>query len=97
MKLSRLHKINEGRYLAFYKRCIERGALPSAGLCGTRISNTPLFDQITPSASDINKLRKANLPSSFWGMETFSVTGLRDFTPLRQNLVLLLAAMNNEL
>jgi hypothetical protein len=82
-----------GKYLDLYKQCIETGEMPDAGLCvcvGRRA------------------LKKIGAPVDvcwYWGYsDTFMESMFADatiraraFTPIRQNIVLLLAAINNEL
>ena len=82
-------------YLEFYRRCLKNKKLPNRGLCGC-ISD-PLLDFFSEAHPDFGR-------SWYWGYDGnhYSEKGTGDevhfaFTPLRQNIVLFMAAMNNEL
>lgn len=87
----------ETPYLDFYFRHMKNGVLPSNGLC-TCFTHHKLFKLIDPDMGQC---------LSYWGfdddpsaMSVFDggeVTRWYSFTQLRQNVVLLMAAMNNEL
>jgi hypothetical protein len=81
---------NKTKYLSFYKKYAKIGTLPSDGLC-------TCFD----SYRDIRELFKPDNVNSwtYWASEEDGYSNNRyyDFNPLRQNIVLLLAAINNEL
>lgn len=92
-----------GKYLKFYERCMKSGQLPSSGLCncfgsfchGTKNKKLSLFD---PSDEEYTRLYAHNKCITYWGSGLSSyapIVGFK-FTPLRQNIVLLMAAMNNE-
>ncbi len=91
-----------GKYLKFYEDCMVTGFLPrKAGLC--REFTHKELKLIKPTTKERNILRKENYFSGYWG-SGFHFTDYPDssilcggFTPLRQTIVLLLAAMNNEL
>ena len=79
-----------GKYLKFYKECLRYGFMPNPGLCYT-FRYDPLFQLIDPERGEM---------ISYWGHDgdDDSEHIIRfEFTPLRQNIVLLMAAMNNEL
>lgn len=88
------------KYLEFYKRCLKTGELPSSGLCGTFYEDMKYFDPPKhplyydnwfwaydgePYGSWCNIPVRKQLQISY------------KFTPLRQNIVLLMAAMAGEL
>jgi hypothetical protein len=85
-----------GKYLDFYKKCMKKGMprdnwlnTPCEGLCESFIQNdlgTDDLDLFEPIDYQYN----SNVPA-YWGGE------IGIFTPLRQTVVLFLAAMNNEL
>jgi len=87
-----------GKYLKFHFDCLESGVLPSDGLCNSLLGNSiQLFE---PTDLDFKRLFKEGLPVAYWGC------GCRygslyerayKYTPLRQTIVLFLAAMNGEL
>lgn len=87
------------KYLEFYKKCMEYGTIPDEGLCvclpGEEIS---LF---YPINRDFYALKHEDCSTVFWA---HGIPGVLDvesraytFTPLRQTIVLFMAAMNNEL
>ncbi len=84
-------------YMDFYYKYAETGKLPKAGLCNCFSADQ--LDLIMPDDY---------WPWDFWaydrlyGLDVLNNASLRTrvaytFGPLRQNLVLLLAALNNEL
>lgn len=87
------------KYLPFYYECLETGRLPHNGLC-TSLGGVELF---RPFQSDVN----SDENSWYWGYDGTRFTEYYDnaqnvrrqyeFTPLRQNIVLFLAVMHNEL
>lgn len=89
-------------HLDFYKKCMLSGSLPCAGLC----NNISWLDFITlelfePTENDRRVLIKENLRVTYWasGAKATDVSDLclTGFTPLRQTIVLFMAAINNEL
>lgn len=77
------------KYLPFYKKCVESGMMPAPGLCWS-LQWDASIDLFRPKYK------------SYWhywatdqGDESFE--GDKRFNPLRQNIVLFMAAMNNEL
>ena len=94
----------ETPYLDLYKEWMREEKIPNTGLCWSvpkRIKKN-IFKYIKPTPEDIKMLNKQNISSTWWGYgiprrnETFN-TRLCKFTPLRQNLILLCAALNDEL
>lgn len=63
------------------------------GLCYW-FNQSDIFILVAPSDEEMDALSMQGLPAVYWGREKFSERG---FTDLRQNLVLLMCAMNNEL
>lgn len=56
----------------------------------------PLLDLVSPTVDDLEELCKLGLDTCHWGSDSKSkMEGV--FTPLRQNIVLLLACLNGEL
>lgn len=86
-------------YLKKYNEWMENG-LPDkskwyyGGLCGAGLSEHALFALMHPTSED----RDTYVLTAFWADEA-EKTYLQPFafTPLRQTIVLFLAAMNNEL
>ncbi len=85
------------RYLDFYNKYMKTGKLPSWGLCNCFIHDIEIF---TPGGT----IDQDN--SWYWGYDGEDRIGINAssyityriaFTPLRQNIVLFLAAMNGEL
>lgn len=81
-----------GKHLQFYMDCMSNGVMPENGLC--RCATTNLI-----SDDDLSLYFK---PYDFIENLYFWASGEKNdkqyvFTPLRQTIVLLLAAINNEL
>lgn len=95
-----------GKHLAFYITCMGNGGkIPycyghyNGGLCGIAY-NSDLIDkqllelfQPTPE----NTLEYEISPTGYWGYDMIGFNYSTEFTALRQNIVLFMAAMNNEL
>lgn len=82
------------KYLPLYYKWAKSGEISSNGLCNCFGEKDALFDLLKPESHQY----------MYWGNDgvaAFQVTSDRDWTrgfnALRQNIVLLLAAMNNEL
>jgi hypothetical protein len=96
-----MSEIKIGKYLQFYIDCMERNErLPDYGLCNA-LGGT-LLELFEPTASDEKELIKEGLSALYWasGYPTDSKYDLQrwhSFTPLRQTIVLFMAAINNEL
>ena len=94
------------KYLEFYKKCLKTGELPGGcpeanGLCEHFDRYSPNWLLIQPTQKDLNNLMAHGLCDAWWASEmrweeNSDLKGFI-FNPLRQNIVLLLAAMNNEL
>lgn len=86
------------KYLPIYYKWMKRQRMEEcSGLCDLfDYGDYDEFDLLKPTDSDIDRLIADGYSSFCWGsgqkQDMFFV-----FTPLRQNIVLLMAAMNNEL
>lgn len=91
--------------LDFYKKCLKDGDLgnmrnypdmKSFGLCASFVGGIEEFDLLEPTFNDSSTTIRKNHCLAYWASN--SVKPLhRQFTPLRQNIVLFIAAMRNEL
>jgi hypothetical protein len=92
-------KKNKPHYLKLYYKWMETGLPHGRGLCMEFYNNpfaADLLEDLTPTEKDFNKLERLGLNQNHWGSD--DARGLYGiFTPLRQNIVLLMAALNNEL
>lgn len=93
-----------GIHLDFYNHCMKTGELPFEGLCicaHRDIISKELLDLFEPSEEEIDLLAWQQLCTTMWASgcreEDVSDECMIGFTPLRQAIVLLMAAMNNEL
>lgn len=81
------------KYLELYYQWIETGRLPNAGLC-----NSLHFKYETTGM--LNEMFRP-VGASYWtpwaGTSKNSIDNCYAFNPLRQNIMLLMAAMNGEL
>ena len=101
------------KHLDFYNQCMETGYLPLVdfgkltGLCGCadrkQISKKKLA-LFEPTIADDSELCRGNFSTGWWGYDVkYSDTrfNIKDreskFTPLRQTIILFIAAMNGEL
>ena len=89
------------KYLSLYYEWLSTGLLPTGGLCQclSEIDRQGTINLFKPKRARHN---------AFWGYDgknrvlwgiycEFDEAVAREFTPLRQNIVLLMAAMNGEL
>ena len=95
--------------LDFYNECMKTGELPEKGLCGCALEgliSNDLLNLFKPTTEEEIKLHEENTSYIFWGYGLFYTDeddcqqyyNVRySFTPLRQTIVLFMAAMNNEL
>lgn len=99
-----------GKHLRFYKDCVKKQKIPTVGLCGCAhdgLIDISILSLLKPEKEDCENLFKERLipfeqaPGSFWasGLSIDAEDALRaySFTPLRQTIVLFMAAINNEL
>jgi len=88
-------------YMQFYYQCMESGCLPDRGLCHS--IGDPRRSAINPGLwvftnKDLQLFEPIEPQLHYWGCEDYvSYDITHGFTPLRQTIVLFLAAMNNEL
>jgi len=82
-------------YLPFYYECIETGYIPRLGLCSI-FGIDQSFRLLCPTSDDYDQLQEDGLPMVYWGKGGWEYSA-SDFSPLRQNIVLFMAAMNGEL
>lgn len=97
------------KHLEFYKTYFTKQRLPDYGLCTCAKSllfhlDKDKLDLFRPTEQDIYELRNEGFSSIWWGYgipygsKKYSYQDRYDlFTPLRQTIVLFLAAMNGEL
>jgi hypothetical protein len=95
------------KHLDFYKACMRAGCLPESGLCScaddddSGYISSKLLDLFYPTPDDMLRLVNDGMPSMYWacGVQLDKIDNNFDriFTPLRQNIVLFMAAINNEL
>ena len=82
-----------------YEHCSPNGLCCS--VIGTDKELSELLARIRPDQEERNLLEDEGFETTFWGSGYKEKCPFNrvssDFTPLRQNLVLLMAAMNNEL
>jgi hypothetical protein len=85
------------KYLKFYQECLDSGRMPDAGLCiclGKR-----KMEIFQPIGREVNYYDGV-LTGLYWASDVNpgdSFARHYGFSPTRQNIVLFLAAMNNEL
>lgn len=90
-------------HLWFYKNYCNTGKMPFDGLCGCvyegGLLSGELLSHFEPTFSDEKELRHNQQSTVYWasGLHMDDDSKFDTFTPLRQTIVLLMAAMNNEL
>lgn len=85
------------KYLEFYKKCLLDGYLPYSGLCACFGGNDAYFQLVMPKYFDSKYEYWGNDYREKYSYDITSFVWEREFNPLRQNIVLLMAAMNGEL
>ncbi len=95
-------KKNKPKYLKIYYEWMKEERLPHGhGLCREfwdNVNDKPqtFLEMVSPTDRDIKILDNKYSHTEYWGSDSvYRLEGV--FTPLRQNLVLLMAALNNEL
>jgi hypothetical protein len=87
-----LNVTSESKYLKLYYEWMESERIPTNGLCSYFGTTDELFSLIDPDRGEC---------LIYWGHEEEFLVSMdrtwHEFTPLRQNVVLLMAAMNGEL
>ncbi len=90
------------RFIDLYYEWITIGKLPDEGLCNSvpKVLRGSL-EQLTPTTEDFYDMYKERMDTAFWDSEMRTDDNYyvccSDFNPLRQNIILLCAAINNEL
>jgi len=87
------------KHIKFYLDCIKTRRIPHNGLCSC--SSYGHIDDFTlnlfvPTDHDEYQLDSEGLEVTYWG-SGLKKEALKKFTPLRQTIVLFMAAINNEL
>lgn len=94
------------KLLQLYEECMVTGELPEIGLCDSVecMGVQRKLKLISPTVGDLDQLIIEGKSIGFWGYEVpynsgrYSTDGRSYvFTPLRQTLLLLMAALNDEL
>lgn len=87
-----------GKYLKFYEKCIGAGRLPHDGLCKS-FGKVKKFQRFIPTCDDFDIMNQEDKSTGYWGsgVKYNNIRKYCGFTPLRQTIVLFMAAMNNEL
>jgi hypothetical protein len=85
--------------LELYKEWAEKGMIPDQGLCLTELGRTESFWMIQPN--DDEEIDESEFVKRlYWGFGEENYESNNDvvytFTPLRQNLVLLIACLEQE-
>lgn len=97
-------KTNNRKYLPIYHEWMSKGQMlrvpdsnifKTSGLCDA-FDDDYLFELIQPTDEDIKGLKLNGLSTFCWASDS-SEHCFYEFTPLRQTIVLFLAALNNEL
>jgi hypothetical protein len=93
-------KKKAGKHLKFYKDCMSTGRLPDFGLCYSLGGR--LLQLFTPTIEEKFQLEDEGLCPIYWAYgvsDDFKNDEERwhSFSSLRQTIVLLMAAINNEL
>lgn len=94
-----------GKHLDFYEKCVVNMKMPGDGLCicanDGDISADILTEYFEPTQGERNHLIDQGLSTWYWASGLNRRTNYSDiaytFTPLRQTIVLFMAAINNEL
>jgi hypothetical protein len=94
-----------GNHLQFYMDCMKHGVMPKSGICINTVDcGGPLSQELlylfTPTDDDRIRLAKKGYNTSYWaaGIITMDQDKIYDeFTPLRQTIILFMAAINGEL
>lgn len=98
----------KGKHLAFYEECMETGNLKygnsriGSGLCQSARDgyiDSALLSRFVPTEEDEDFLDAEHLSTGWWGsgLDWQDSKKYTSFTPLRQTIVLFMAAINGEL
>lgn len=89
------------KLITLYKEWMDGGELPEDGLCNSLFYTKyhECLDMFEPTDDELIELAASGLSQSYWGSGLKADCNDRyyAFTPLRQTIVLLICAMNNEL
>ncbi len=88
-------KKKKGKYLKFYNDAIKYGKMKDAGLCEC-FEFDGFIVLFEPTYENKDELRDNKKSVMYWGSDNGNWLCYK-FTPLRQTIVLFMAAMNNEL
>lgn len=91
-------------YFDCYKTWCKAGRLPKGGLCNSlpdHLFEKKAFNMMHPTEKDVRELINSGYPVTYWGAgdkwsNLYMRSVSRTFTPLRQNLILFAALLNNE-
>lgn len=87
------------KFLELYEKWMKAGALPKNGLCNSlpiHLYRCNAFELITPNIEEaINNSNKGG-GLLFWGNENTNKYTSKCFTPQRQTIMLVAAALNGE-
>lgn len=93
-------------HLDYYKRCMISGKLNDhnsifdcSGLCeaaDNKLIMKKYLNIVEPTIENIRDLRGEGKSSTYWGSDSY-LYKTEEFTELRQTIILLMAALNNEL
>lgn len=93
-----------GKHLDFYKECMKTGKLPEADACNSNPWGglCQASDKKIISKELLNLFEPLDCTFGWWGVGDKQIKytlleRLEAFTPLRQTIVLFMAAINNEL
>lgn len=89
-------KKKPGKYLSLYIAWMEKGRLPSNGLCHY-FQDDELFNLIDPEKGSMETYWAYDDDDHVQDTDWSEMNRWFSFNPLRQTIVLLMAAMNNEL
>lgn len=87
------------KFITLYKRWMEEGQMPSAGLCSSlpdSLLDSEEFDLCSANHEEAMKSGEEGGGYAWWGIENMEVEGFYELTPLRQNIMLLCACMKEE-
>lgn len=92
------------KLIDLHKEWCEKGELHGNGLCNSVPDEyRDLLESLAPTDNDLEVLYKENMPPILWGYfvsygKCFDIRKrMREYTPLRQTIVLLICAMKNEI
>lgn len=94
--------MKDKRHLDFYKKSMKSGHMPEVGLCdcvGYKKLSAKLLKLMYPTVYDQQMLISEGFSTGYWasGFKTYERNKSYTFTPLRQTIVLFMAALNDEL